>query len=100
MGGFNQAQAHAQFVSDVVDFGLDVQQALEVGRFTKDRSADATSTSKRSSRRAVEAGRARPSSPHGAAAIGHVRLRPGCRERRHGRALRGLGAASRRRGDS
>ena len=35
MGGFNQAQAHAQFVSDIVDFGLDVQEALEVGRFTK-----------------------------------------------------------------
>jgi gamma-glutamyltranspeptidase/glutathione hydrolase len=35
MGGFNQAQAHAQFVSNVADFGLDVQQALEVGRFTK-----------------------------------------------------------------
>ena len=35
MGGFNQAQAHAQFVSDVADFGLDVQQALEAGRFTK-----------------------------------------------------------------
>lgn len=35
MGGFNQAQAHAQFVSDVADFGLDVQQVLEVGRFTK-----------------------------------------------------------------
>jgi gamma-glutamyltranspeptidase / glutathione hydrolase len=35
IGGFNQAQAHAQFVSNVVDFGLDVQQALEVGRFTK-----------------------------------------------------------------
>ena len=35
MGGFNQAQAHAQFVSDMVDFGLDVQEALEVGRFTK-----------------------------------------------------------------
>ena len=35
MGGFNQAQAHAQFVSDIVDYGLDVQQALEVGRFTK-----------------------------------------------------------------
>ncbi len=35
MGGFNQAQAHAQFVSDIVDFGLDVQQALEAGRFTK-----------------------------------------------------------------
>ena len=35
MGGFNQAQAHAQFVSNVVDFGLDIQQALEAGRFTK-----------------------------------------------------------------
>jgi gamma-glutamyltranspeptidase/glutathione hydrolase len=35
MGGFNQAQAHAQFVAGIVDYGLDVQQALEVGRFTK-----------------------------------------------------------------
>jgi gamma-glutamyltranspeptidase/glutathione hydrolase len=35
MGGFNQAQAHAQFVAAIVDFGLDVQQALEAGRFTK-----------------------------------------------------------------
>jgi len=35
MGGFNQAQAHAQFVANVVDFGLDIQQALEAGRFTK-----------------------------------------------------------------
>jgi gamma-glutamyltranspeptidase/glutathione hydrolase len=35
MGGFNQAQAHAQFVADVADFGLDIQQALEAGRFTK-----------------------------------------------------------------
>jgi gamma-glutamyltranspeptidase/glutathione hydrolase len=35
MGGFNQAQAHAQFVSDIADFGLDIQQALEAGRFTK-----------------------------------------------------------------
>jgi gamma-glutamyltranspeptidase/glutathione hydrolase len=35
MGGFNQAQAHAQFVSHIADFGLDVQEALEVGRFTK-----------------------------------------------------------------
>ncbi|HSC29093.1 MAG TPA: gamma-glutamyltransferase [Vicinamibacterales bacterium] len=35
MGGFNQAQAHAQYVSHVADFGLDVQEALEVGRFTK-----------------------------------------------------------------
>jgi gamma-glutamyltranspeptidase / glutathione hydrolase len=35
MGGFNQAQAHAQFVSNIVDYGLDVQEALEAGRFTK-----------------------------------------------------------------
>jgi gamma-glutamyltranspeptidase / glutathione hydrolase len=35
MGGFNQAQAHAQFVANIVDYGMDIQQALEAGRFTK-----------------------------------------------------------------
>lgn len=35
MGGWNQAQAHAQFVSDIADFGLNIQEALEAGRFTK-----------------------------------------------------------------
>lgn len=35
MGGWNQAQAHAQFVSNVVDFGMNVQAALEAPRFTK-----------------------------------------------------------------
>jgi gamma-glutamyltranspeptidase/glutathione hydrolase len=35
MGGWNQAQAHAQFVSHVVDHGMNLQQALEAGRFTK-----------------------------------------------------------------
>jgi len=35
MGGWNQAQAHAQFVSNVVDYELDIQEALEAGRFTK-----------------------------------------------------------------
>jgi gamma-glutamyltranspeptidase/glutathione hydrolase len=35
MGGFNQAQAHAQFVSNVVDHGMNVQAALEAPRFTK-----------------------------------------------------------------
>ncbi len=35
MGGFNQAQAHAQFVSDIVDFGMNIQAALEAARFTK-----------------------------------------------------------------
>ncbi len=35
MGGFNQAQAHAQFVANVVDFGMNIQQAMEAARFTK-----------------------------------------------------------------
>jgi len=35
MGGFNQAQAHAQFVSDIVDVGMNIQEALEAARFTK-----------------------------------------------------------------
>lgn len=35
MGGWNQAQAHAQLVANVVDYGMDIQQALEAGRFTK-----------------------------------------------------------------
>jgi gamma-glutamyltranspeptidase / glutathione hydrolase len=35
MGGLNQAQAHAQFVSNVVDHGMNLQAALEAPRFTK-----------------------------------------------------------------
>jgi len=35
MGGWNQAQAHAQFVSNVVDHGMNIQLALETARFTK-----------------------------------------------------------------
>jgi gamma-glutamyltranspeptidase/glutathione hydrolase len=35
MGGWNQAQAHAQFVSNVVDHGMNIQAALEAARFTK-----------------------------------------------------------------
>jgi gamma-glutamyltranspeptidase/glutathione hydrolase len=35
MGGWNQAQAHAQFVSNVADFGMNIQAALEAPRFTK-----------------------------------------------------------------
>src|SRR5437588_3600764 len=34
MGGANQPLAHAQFVSNFVDYGLNVQQALENARFT------------------------------------------------------------------
>ncbi len=35
MGGWNQAQAHAQFVANIVDFGMNLQSALESPRFTK-----------------------------------------------------------------
>ncbi|MGB0123740.1 MAG: gamma-glutamyltransferase [Silvibacterium sp.] len=35
MGGFNQAQAHAQFVSNIADFDMNIQAALEAARFTK-----------------------------------------------------------------
>ena len=35
MGGWNQAQAHAQFVANVVDFGMNLQAAMESPRFVK-----------------------------------------------------------------
>jgi gamma-glutamyltranspeptidase/glutathione hydrolase len=35
MGGWNQAQAHAQFVANIVDYGMNIQAALEAPRFTK-----------------------------------------------------------------
>jgi gamma-glutamyltranspeptidase/glutathione hydrolase len=38
MFGFNQAQAHAQFVANVVDFDMNIQAALDAARFNKDNS--------------------------------------------------------------
>jgi gamma-glutamyltranspeptidase/glutathione hydrolase len=35
MGGWNQSQAHAQFIADLVDYKMDIQAALEAPRFTK-----------------------------------------------------------------
>jgi gamma-glutamyltranspeptidase/glutathione hydrolase len=35
MGGPNQPMAHAQFVSNFVDYGMNIQAALEAPRFTK-----------------------------------------------------------------
>jgi gamma-glutamyltranspeptidase/glutathione hydrolase len=35
MGGWNQSQAHAQFVANVVDYKMNIQLALEAPRFTK-----------------------------------------------------------------
>ncbi len=35
MGGWNQSQAHAQFVSNIIDHGMNIQAALEAARFRK-----------------------------------------------------------------
>ena len=35
MGGANQPLAHAQFVSNIVDYGMNIQAALEAPRYTK-----------------------------------------------------------------
>jgi gamma-glutamyltranspeptidase/glutathione hydrolase len=35
MGGWNQSQAHAQFVSNIADYDMNIQDALEAGRFTQ-----------------------------------------------------------------
>ncbi len=35
MGGANQPLAHAQFVSNIADYGMNIQAALEAPRFTK-----------------------------------------------------------------
>ena len=102
MGGFNQAQAHAQFVANVADFGLDIQQALEAGRFTKPTFSGAGRL-----RRGNDPGRytPRPRRPRtrrdrGAATQSQVRLRASGDERRHRRPFRRVRTEARRRGDS
>src|SRR5271154_3257491 len=35
MGGWNQSQAHAQFIANMVDFKMNIQAALEAPRFSK-----------------------------------------------------------------
>jgi gamma-glutamyltranspeptidase / glutathione hydrolase len=35
MGGWNQSQAHVQFISNLVDHGMNIQAALEAARVTK-----------------------------------------------------------------
>jgi len=36
MGGWNQSQAQAQLVANIVDFGMNVQAAIEAARFSKE----------------------------------------------------------------
>jgi gamma-glutamyltranspeptidase / glutathione hydrolase len=35
MGGWNQSQAHAQFIANIVDYKMNIQAAMEAARFTK-----------------------------------------------------------------
>src|SRR5580698_99763 len=43
MNGWNQAQAHAQFVANIVDFDMNIQQAMDAPRFNKDNTGCAVS---------------------------------------------------------
>ena len=102
MGGFNQAQAHAQFVANIVDYGMDIQQALEAGRFTKATFAGAdvnvealVPESVRDELTAL--GHEVTAIPPRTGTFGHGQ---GGDERRFRRAFRRVGAAARRRGDS
>ena len=99
MGGFNQAQAHAQFVAGIVDYGLDVQEALEMGRFTKGSFTGCDVAIEELVPSRVRADLSE---------LGHeimtrpeedrqFRLWPGRHERRQGGAFRRVGAAARRR---
>ncbi len=100
MGGFNQAQAHAQFVSDIVDFGMNIQAALEAPRFTQTdirrlRRRHGGSHSGKRARRSHQTWTAdRPARR----LHRHSRRRPSSRtQRRHRRELRRLRPAKRRR---
>jgi gamma-glutamyltranspeptidase len=101
MGGFNQAQAHAQFVSDIADFGSDVQEALEAGRFNKDSFSGCDVNLEVLVPEATRQGPrgARSSGADRTAALGYVRVRPGRDEQRCRRPLRRLRAETRRRRD-
>ncbi len=89
MGGWNQAQAHAQFVANIVDYGMNLQQALEAGRFTKS-TFDGCDVQ---IEELVPPGGARRTDADGTRTPGqarpheYVRLRPGGDERRQRRAL-------------
>ena len=97
MGGWNQAQAHAQFVADIADFALTPQEALEAGRFTEEhvhrlRRAD---RSTRARSHAQRADGARPPAEGRAPARQPVRLGPGHPRAYRRRPFRRLGAPTR-----
>ena len=55
MNGWNQAQAHAQFVADIVDFDMNVMQAISAPRFNKDNTGCTVSVEARYPLETIEA---------------------------------------------
>ena len=101
MGGLNQAQAHAQFVSNIVDHGMNIQMALEAPRFTKKTwgGCDLMIENRipKEVRDALTA-KGHQLKVHGRL-FGRSRRRPGSDSRlRHGRELGRVGSAERRGG--
>ena len=101
MGGWNQAQAHAQFVANIVDYGMTIQQALEAGRFTKGTfdGCDLEIEELVPGGDARRADEARSRAEGVGRANDDVRDGPGGDEPSRRRPLRRLGAAPRRRRD-
>ena len=99
-GRWNQAQAHAQFVSNIADYGMTIQQALEAPRFTKGSFAGCDLDIEPTIAGGVlDSLTALGHKLNGnAAAIRHVRVGPGCDERPERRALGRVRTAARRRG--
>ena len=103
MGGWNQSQAHAQFVANIVDFGMNVQMALESARFTKGTfdGCDVQMETARRRRRPPGTGAARPRHHAGGRILGRDGQRRGGDARREARRqLRRLRPAHRWRRDS
>ena len=103
MGGWNQAQAHAQFVSHIVDFNQNIQAALETARFTKLSFAgcDVRAGESHSRKRAARTRSQRPQAHDAQRLFGCVRRRAGGDARLcDGRELRSVRSAQGWRGDS
>ena len=103
MGGANQPLAHAQFVSNIIDYGMNIQEALESPRFTKKNSGgcDVSIEVARARRDPAAAFRTRPRNPHPPRVHAGDGTRPGHPARFQDQdQLRRVRPARRRRGDS
>ena len=100
MGGFNQAQAHAQYVSNIVDHGMNIQAAMEAPRFSKGSFAGCDLYIESRVPALVLAGlAARASAATGRHVLRSRGRRPGGDARHRRRQLRRIRSAQGRRGD-